>query len=215
MAKLTLFFKGRPIDVYHVENDAINIGRDPQCQLRIDSLAVGPFHAQIVREDDHYYLLSPSEDHPVLVNHKRVAEHELAHGDIIQIGKHTLNFADDAVGLSPTATPPERDQENPVPEDDNGSSREQDSKAGCIQILSGEHFGRVIPLDRAMTRLGRAGRDCAIIAHRRNGYYLSHLEGPHPPMVDGRPIGNRSMRLLDGNVIEIGSTRMQFYAKLA
>ena len=214
MAKLTLFFKGRPIDVYHIEKDVVQIGRDPHCQLQIDSLAVSPYHAQIVREDENYFVLSLESDHPVLLNHKPVAEQELAHGDVIQIGKHTLNFADDVVELN-TLVQPDQAQTDSDTSDDESTDREIDADAGCIQILSGEYLGRVIPLDRSMIRLGRAGRECAIIAHRQNGYYLSHLEGPQSPVVNGRPIGDQSMRLQDGSVIEIGTTRMQFYAKLA
>ncbi len=79
-----------------------------------------------------------------------------------------------------------------------------------LQIISGEHIGRIIPLNRNMVRIGKAGGDCAMIAHRNGGYYLSYLEGGMPAL-NGMPIGDETVLLSEGSTIEIGGTQLQFY----
>ncbi|MEO1888807.1 MAG: hypothetical protein ABGX33_02685 [Cycloclasticus sp.] len=44
MAKLTLFFNNRPIEVFHLEQEISTIGRDDANTFVIDSLAVAPSH---------------------------------------------------------------------------------------------------------------------------------------------------------------------------
>ncbi len=80
----------------------------------------------------------------------------------------------------------------------------------CLQILSGEHIGRIIPLNRNMVRIGKAGGDCAMIAHRDGGYYLTYLEGDMP-ILNGMSIGDETVLLTEGSTIEIGGTQLQFY----
>ena len=81
-----------------------------------------------------------------------------------------------------------------------------------VITMNGENFGRIIPLKRNMTRIGHVGGDCAMVSKRDDGYFLSFLEGPNPPFVNRRPVENESQRLSDGDIIEIGGTKMQFHA---
>ncbi|MEW8474453.1 MAG: FHA domain-containing protein, partial [Candidatus Thiodiazotropha endolucinida] len=112
MAKLTLSFKGRVIDVFHIERDKTEIGRNDDCTIPIDSLAIAPVQAVITRNDDQSYLLQAQEEaFPVLVNHEKTEEITLNHGDVIQVGKHTLSFAEDVMDLSADLGPiPANDQ---------------------------------------------------------------------------------------------------------
>ncbi len=79
-----------------------------------------------------------------------------------------------------------------------------------LQILNGEHIGRIIPLNRKMVRIGKAGADCVMISHRNQGYYLSYLEGTAPTL-NGMPIGDETVLLTQGSTIQIGNTELQFY----
>jgi hypothetical protein len=51
-----------------------------------------------------------------------------------------------------------------------------------------------------------------MIAKRDDGYFLAFLEGPNPPVVNRISIGNGSHRLNDGDIIEVGNTKMQFHS---
>jgi pSer/pThr/pTyr-binding forkhead associated (FHA) protein len=211
MAKLTLTFKGRVIDVFHIERDKTVIGRNQDCTIPIDSLAVAPTHVEITGNDDKGYLLQALEkDFPVLVNHKMTEQTSLSHGDVIQVGKHTFSFAEDVMDLGtdlggniPQA--PLSDSDEPSEND------ELKTPLGILQIVNGDDFGRIIPLKRNMTRIGHAGGDCAMIARREEGYFISFLEGRNPPLLNQKPIGNQAQLLTDGDIIDVGGTQMQFH----
>ena len=81
-----------------------------------------------------------------------------------------------------------------------------------FQVISGEHIGRIIPLNRPMTRLGLSGRACAVVVNRgKDGYFLSHLDGKEQPLVDGIPTGNSSIHMPEGALIEINGIQMKFH----
>ncbi|MEJ2395553.1 MAG: FHA domain-containing protein [Candidatus Thiodiazotropha sp.] len=208
MSKLTLSFKGHVIDVYHLEQDETCIGRDDGCDITIDSLAIAPQHALIRQSnDDEYQLEAMDEAFPVLVNREKIEVSPLSHGDVIQLGKHTLTYANDVMELGADLGSTLAEQE----EADEDKTPSEMPASGMLQIMNGENFGRIIPLKRNMTRIGHAGGDCAMISKRDDGYFLSFLEGPNPPIVNKVSIGNDSHPLKEGDIIEVGGTKMQFH----
>ncbi len=201
MAKLTLSFKGHIIDAFHAGKASTLIGRDPGCDIRIDSLAIAPVHAQLAQKQDAWRLAAIDSGYPVRVNQKVVTEAELHHGDVIQLGKHTLTFSDDAISFATHQT-----------KDDDVIDLNLDPPLlGYIQILNGSNIGRIIPLIQSLTRLGHANHESAIVAHRGNGFFLSRLEGDKPITVNDQPLEERSLQLHDGDVIEIGNVQMRFH----
>jgi hypothetical protein len=209
MSKLTLSFKGHVIDVYHLEQEETCIGRDDGCDITIDSLAIAPQHALIRQSnDDEYQLEAMDEAFPVLVNREKIEVSPLSHGDVIQLGKHTLTYANDVMELGADLGSTLAEQE----EADEDTTPSEMPASGMLQIMNGENFGRIIPLKRNMTRIGHAGGDCAMVSKRDDGYFLSFLEGPNPPIVNKISIGNGSHPLKEGDIIEVGGTKMQFHS---
>jgi hypothetical protein len=209
MSKLTLSFKGHVIDVYHLEQEETCIGRDDECDITIDSLAIAPKHALIRQSnDDEYQLEAMDEAFPVLINREKIQISPLSHGDVIQLGKHTLTYANDVMELGADLGSTLAAQE----EADEDTTPSEMPTSGMLQIMNGENFGRIIPLKRNMTRIGHAGGDCAMVSKRDDGYFLSFLEGPNPPIVNKISIGNGSHPLKEGDIIEVGGTKMQFHS---
>jgi len=218
MPKLTLCFKGRFISLHNLSAGSATVGRAPQCEIPIDSLAIADRHARIELEQGRCRV-TPLTDAPVYVNQRQIEGPTLlSHGDRLRIGKHELFYSDCITDL------------NRDPQHEKGSrkmtgSRGETSKdpferlvnslstlpTGSVQILSGRHVGKIIPLQRGLTRLGLNGNECAVIAHRDDGYYLSHLEGESPPRVNSRSIGDHSVRLQEGHEIQLGGIRMRFH----
>ncbi len=195
MAKLTLSFKDKKLKIFPLLEDEILVGRDPGCQIHIDSLAVQPRHVVIRREGDQWRVAPAGDSDKVTVNNQPLDEHLLADGDHIKVGKHLLTFSDEAAGTA-TVTPIEAAR-NPA--------------IGWLQIMNGSHLGRTIRLDRAMTRIGKSGRNSAMIARRKDGYYISHLEGDAPPSVNGHELGPTARRLMDGDRLTIGRLELHFF----
>jgi hypothetical protein len=212
MAKLTLSFKGRVIDVFHIESDETEIGRNENCAIFIDSLAIAPVQAVITRNDDQSYLLQAlEEEFPVLVNHRVTKVTTLNHGDVIQVGKHTLSFAEDVMDLGKDLGSNSFKDDFDVEDDESLEINDLKAYTGILQIVNGDNFGRIISLKKNLTRIGHAGGECAMIARRENGYFISFLEGTSPPSINKRPIGNQAQLLMDGDIIDLGGTKMQFH----
>lgn len=217
MAKLTLFFRNRVLGVRHLEDQPICIGRHPDCEIVIDSLAVAERHAHVVPVGDGHEISPYAEGTPIIVNHQAVTRHRLSHGDMIQIGKHTLAFAESVITLFPEEPAQERQEPEKAPaeaETQVETASPPELPIGGIQIMNGTHLGKVIPLQRALTRISLTADHCAIVARRPDGYYLSHLEGDQPPAIEGHSIGDLTVRLEDGNRILLDGIEMLFFAQI-
>ncbi len=216
MSKLTLSFKGTILKVYPILRGQMLIGHDPACHLFIDSLALAPEHARIDTQDQTSILVDLGSEQGTFVNQKRIDKHLLEDGDTIRVGKHTLQYLfEEVADLSNVEdmhmSSVKLKQPNfPDVEADEPVSKRL-NKNGWLQILNGQNLGRTLSLNRSMTNLGKPGVATAVITRRDGAYFLSHLEGKRPPSVDEEPIGERSHKLHDGNTIQIGNIKMQFY----
>ncbi len=215
MPKLTLSFKGHVIDVYHLEQEETCIGRDESCDIAIDSLAVAPQQALIRKSSEQEYQLEAMDEaFPVLLNHEKIEVSTLSHGDVIQLGKHTLSYSHDVMELGADLGTSSESENVAAEGSDNDLLVDSDSAgaSAMLQIMNGENFGRIIPLNRNMTRIGHSGGDCAMISKRDEGFFLSLLEGQNPPLVNKISIGNGTHRLNDGDTIEVSGIKMQFHS---
>ncbi len=78
-----------------------------------------------------------------------------------------------------------------------------------LQVLNGKHIGRMIPLKRALTRLGNH-ESVAVIARRKDGYFLSCLSGGENIKLNGNPLGDRTVQLKPGDRLEIDRNLLLF-----
>ncbi|MFP4610510.1 MAG: FHA domain-containing protein [Thiohalophilus sp.] len=210
MSKLTLSFKGSILRVYPVLKGSMLIGRDPGCTIHIDSLAVSPQHARIDTRDQTSVLVDLDSEGGTYVGQNKIDKHLLKDGDIIRIGKHTLAYKyENDPNMASVEQPPELEEVAPAQPAETASGHE--ARQGWLQILNGQNLGKTLSLNRSMTNLGKPGVATAVITRRNDGYFLSHLEGEHPPLVDNKPLGEHSHKLQDGNTIQIGNIKMQFF----
>ena len=79
-----------------------------------------------------------------------------------------------------------------------------------IRIVSGEASGREVLLNKVVTTFGKPGVAVASITHRRNAFVLSHIEGAHPPVLNGSSIGDTAVPLENGDTWVLAGTQMQF-----
>lgn len=217
MSKLTLSFKGTILKVIPILRGQMLIGHDPACHLHIDSLALAAQHARIDTKDQTSILVDLGSEQGTFVNQKRIDKHLLEDGDIIRVGKHTLQYifeeVDDLSSVDELhlSNADIRQPSIPAVEEKTEPAENHHIKNGWLQILNGQNLGRTLNLNRSMTNLGKPGVATAVITRREGDYFLSHLEGKRPPSVDDKPIGDRSYKLHDGNTIQIGNIKMQFY----
>lgn len=194
MAKLTLSFKDRKLKVYGLPSGDCVVGRDSDCTVQIDSLAVAPRHARIRPHGESYVVEALDPETQILINGAVLTSaHELTEGDQIQIGKHTLSFSAEGEGATVASTVIR------LPRD------------AWLQIQNGSHLGRTIRLDKAFTRIGKPDGNLAVIAHRGDGYYLCHLQGDMTPQINDNDIGDQATRLRNTDSVSVGELKVQFF----
>ena len=99
MARLLLKFDDRVIDEYGL-GLMVTIGRTPDNVLAIDNPAVSSHHACVFRDGDTFVVEDLDSTNGTFVNGARVRRQALRNGDVVLIGKHTLEF--DAAGSGRT-----------------------------------------------------------------------------------------------------------------
>jgi hypothetical protein len=86
-------------------------------------------------------------------------------------------------------------------------------RAAAIQVLNGGNAGKSLDLTKNLTSLGKPGVQVAIITRRPTGYFVTHVEGPNRPLVNGEQIGVQAHALNDHDVIELAGIKMEFFYK--
>jgi len=84
---------------------------------------------------------------------------------------------------------------------------------GAIQLLSGGNAGKELELTKPLTTLGKPGVQVAVLTRRRQGYFITHVEGDKRPSVNGQEIGAAPHSLKDHDVIELAGVKMEFFLK--
>ncbi len=235
MPILTLKFKKNKIADFPMQKGrSITIGRRSNNDIVIENLAVSGHHAKIDAIGDGFVLTDLQSKNGCFVNEQLVTSHWLKHGDVVNIGKHTLVFAykggesrpDDAGGQADQTivmdTNLYRDMVNKTPATASTPPANKSQIIGVLSYLAGGE-GEV-SLTKKLTKIGKdaasdivvsgigVGQTAATISIRPNGFYLSHVGGFFKAKVNSEAIKD-SILLKEFDVIELGSTKLQFFTK--
>lgn len=96
---LKAMHRGQPIGEFVLHESRNLVGRDPSCEIAIDSKFLSRQHALIAREEGGWAVVDLNSTNGTFVNGRRVKRCRLDDGDRIAIGKHRLIF----VNPSPAA----------------------------------------------------------------------------------------------------------------
>jgi hypothetical protein len=202
MAKLTLFFNRRPIEVFHLEENESTIGRDSENTFVIDSLAIATTHLKITSIADKYFVESTSEQFPTLINNQPITRQALNQGDEVTLGKHTLTYS--------ASVEPVFNENDTSPTSSNRAA--PSSSAGNLQVMSGPDIGLVISLNKPVTELNIGNSTPAIIAKRQHGYYISRLDDDISIKIDDIAISAET-QLNNNCKVNIGDTKYTFFTE--
>lgn len=87
----------------------------------------------------------------------------------------------------------------------------QESPLARVQVLNGPSAGKELVLSKVLTTMGKPGVQVAVLTRRPHGYFVTHVEGLHHPMVNGNSVGVQAHQLSDHDIIEIAGVKMEFY----
>jgi len=237
MPVLTLKFKNEFIKDYRLEKgQSMTIGRRTDNNMVIENLAVSGSHAKIDSVGDGFVLTDLQSKNGSFVNEQLINSHWLKNGDVISIGKHSLNFfySEDEVMPDDGADEMEKtmvidtSQHRNMMKKSNSKIPKPLTKGnkneivGALTYLAGGS-GK-IKLNGKITKLGRhrtsdivvkglfVGRTSVTISKRPDGFYLSYVGGLSKPKLNDKTV-KQSAILNDLDIIDIGSTKLQFFTQ--
>ncbi len=211
MAKFTVYFKDKPIFSGIYDSGVVHIGRDDTNELVVDSLAVAPAHAVAVIKDGSCIVKQLNEKFPLFVNNQPVKEWNLQNNDVINVGKHYIVYNTTEIFHGVSSLEPELAEDPDLQVLNEKLVNVSKQREGKLQIMDGPHIGRILTLKKAMTRLGHEGACVIVISRRKDGYYVSALQGHEGLILNQESLGDKTVRLKDNDVITIDKTPMQFF----
>jgi hypothetical protein len=228
MFRITLSLGGNVVRKYPFEKDSISIGRDADCDISIDNVAVSRTHATVTASPEGWILADQQSGNGTFVNNEKVATHVLQSGESFVIGKYNLLFEEvsDVDGVVKEASR-KAGGEDATFRLDRKELEKLIGKAGRPGEVRGslipEGGGNPVPLNKAFLFAGSAS-DCAIpasgfmVAPRvavflrdEGGYRLVKVGGKFGSVtVNGQVVDSRILRA--GEVVEICGKKYQYAA---
>ena len=170
---------------FRIDEDKATVGRRKHNRISLHDQTVSGEHALITRTTTGFLLEDLNSSNGTMVNGNAITEHVLNNNDVLEFGLFRLQ-----VSLSNSAMP--------------GTTQ-----MAVLEYLTGSMRGIKQRLEKPLTKIGGNG-EVAVVARRKTGYFLSHLEGGTKPQVNGLAVGPRAVALRHGDEIELSDCRMRF-----
>jgi pSer/pThr/pTyr-binding forkhead associated (FHA) protein len=207
MLKLILRFQDTTLQEYNFDKTPVVIGRRDDNDIIIDNMAVSGHHCRIDLEEPNFFVITDEDSlNGTFVNEKKITHERIFDGDVITIGKHSLELID----TRPESERPAKPMEDKEPAakgafrdtvvldtqaqqellakqaGEKGGTQEEAQRPkrvqlfGTITIISGG-TPQIIDLNKNLTKLGR-GDDVDI---KCSGF----LVGKTAAIINKRPNG--------------------------
>lgn len=214
MPKLIVSIDGVVIKEVTLAKDRTTLGRRPYNDIVVDNLAISGEHAVLHLIGGDVYLEDLNSTNGTYVNGRAIKKQALEQNDIIEVGKYKVRYL--ATGGSESAAavratvPPVPSGPIPLSSAPTVQSPLGGGTAGVavIRVLSGSGAGRELSLQKVVTTIGKPGVAVAAVTRRLHGYVVAPIDGG--TVLNGEPLGSEAVALQDGDVLELGGTRMQF-----
>ena len=138
------------------------------------------------------------------MNGLRVTRKRLRPGDYVGIGIFQMQLVSDELALASAAAVGANTESTAK-----ASKPLEGSKPAQIEYLNGPLKGIRQAINRSILKIGR-GAEVAVIGRRREGYYLTHLEGLKPSLLNGEALVVGSRNLSHGDLIQLGEIQLRF-----
>ena len=194
MARLILSFDGKPVKEYELDQEILTIGRKPTNDIHIDNLAVSGTHAKILTILNDSFIEDLNSTNGTLINGQRISKHALHNGEKIIIGKHTLEYVNEAEEAGEgefektmTIRPNANDQ--PISSEtskkreqsigkiaaelaSSGAAGASSQSEAYLELMSVANSGKRMKITKILTTLGRPGVQVAAVTRRPLGFFL-------------------------------------------
>lgn len=213
--ELQAYFEVREGDEHHskieIDKARLTIGRRSYNDLELAHATVSGEHAVIHVQRGEILVHDLNSRNGTMVNGEAVMQHALTHGDEIEIGVYRMRLFVQrrGIGSFEASAAPMNATLVPLPSSDTVNATTDDG----LPLASAQTL-EPIDLKRPITSVGTHGQHVAVVARRRNGFFITHLEGITYPTVNGESIGLAAFPVEHDNVVNIGgnSYRLQVSA---
>ncbi len=191
---------------FRLDRSSLSIGRRPYNDIVLDHVTVSGEHALLEKKGADYEFLDIGSSNGSFVNGLRVTRKKLRPGDYVSIGIFQMQLVSDELALASAAAA----DANANADRANANSKALDgSKPAQVEYLNGPLKGIRQSVNRSILKIGR-GSEVAVIGRRREGYFLTHLEGLKPSLLNGEALVVGSRNLSSGDLIQLGETQLRF-----
>ncbi|MBB3180498.1 FHA domain-containing protein [Variovorax sp. Sphag1AA] len=214
MPKLIVSIDGVVIKEVTLAKDRTTLGRRPYNDIVVDNLAISGEHAVLHMIGGDVYLEDLNSTNGTYVNGRPIKKQALEQNDVIEVGKYKVRYVAGSAGDAATAiravVPPAPSGPIPLSSAPTVQAPLGGGTAGVavIRVLSGSGAGRELSLQKVVTTIGKPGVAVAAVTRRLHGYVVAPIDGG--TALNGEPLGSEAVALQDGDVLELGGTRMQF-----
>src|SRR4051812_14847405 len=217
MGKLVVSLDNVVIKEFQITKERTTLGRRPYNDIVIDNLAVSGEHAVLTAAASDVFIEDLNSTNGTYINGKAVKKQLLSNNDVVEVGKYRIKFlAEEAEDyektmiLRPGAFGRAAGAVGGGPATGPGALGPASAGPASIKVLNGGAAGREVLLTKVVTTVGKPGVQVASVTKRPGGYVLSHVEGSRRPHVNGQPVGEDSISLKHGDIIDLAGTQMQF-----
>jgi hypothetical protein len=206
MPQLIVSVEGVEIKHEYLQKDRTTLGRSPDNDIVLENMVVSGHHCVFELHGlADVFIEDLRSTNGTYINGKMVKRQRLHDGEVIAIGNFRIQF------LEATERPSGFSAETTTMKFDVEASPK--AVHAIFQLLNGSSAGLEMPVVKAVTTFGKPGVCVVAVSHRRDGYYVAHLDGASPPTLNGDVIGETPVLLSNHDVLELASTRMLFLLK--
>lgn len=204
MPKLTVSVDGVEIQQVYLHRTRTNLGRRPDNHIVLPDLAVSGAHCAFTLHGLSEVVVEDlGSTNGTYINGHMVRKHQLQDGDEITIGKFKIHYAS-------TNELTEAGKTTAMHLDDFSKPQTTGAQHASLKVLSGSSAGLEIPVVKAVATFGKPGVSLVVIAHRRQGYFVSCMDSTQPPTLNGKPISDDPVLLAHRDILELAGTAMEF-----
>jgi hypothetical protein len=199
MPQLIASVQGVEVKHVYLHKDRTTLGRKPGNDIVLDTMVVSGQHCafDLVGVAD-VYLEDLGSTNGTYVNDHMVKERtRLKDGDVIAIGPYRIKYL----------------RASEEPSTFGGTlllGPESPQLHASFAVISGSSAGLEMPVVKAVTTFGKPGVSVVSVAHRRGGFFVTHLGGSSAPLLNGVALGDDPVMLTDQDVLDLAGTRMRF-----
>ena len=205
MPQLIASVEGVEIKHVYLQKDRTTLGRAPDNDIVFENMVVSGHHCVFdLKGLADVFIEDLRSTNGTYINGQMVKRQRLRDGDVIAIGNFRIQFRE------ATEHPSTFGETAAMSVDELGQSRQLQA---VFQVLNGSSTGLEVPVVKAVTTLGKPGTCVVAVSHRREGFYIAHLDGVNPPALNGHRVGPDPVMLSNHDIVEIAGTRMLFQLK--